>query len=312
LCRVFRVRLNIVLPTEAGKDELGSLGFLSLRGPGRQLNDQLETMDTIRTQVRRSLGRSLALVALLGPLVAAFPAARDSSAGRTSSAPSVKETLVPFRAGEKLDYRVSWSAFSDAASVQLSVPERRDLFGWQTWHFRAVAHTLSPVRSLFQVDDQFDSYTDTTTLESRQYEMHLNELGKITDKVLHLAPSGPHPHAPGPTVLVLPGTRDPLGAIYALRGVDWQRTPEFSAPVYDGIDLYEMRAQRDAPIEAITVDAGTFPASRISIRVFSQGKELSATHLAMWLANDAAHTPVLMEADLPFGNLRVELIPLPK
>ena len=219
---------------------------------------------------------------------------------------------MPFRAGERLDYRVSWSAFSEAASVQLSVPERRDLFGWQTWHFRAVAHTLSPVRSLFPVDDQFDSYTDTTTLESRQYEMHLNEMGKTTDKVLHLAASGQRSRAPSPTVLVLPGTRDPLGALYALRGVDWQRTPEFRAPVYDGTDIYEMHAQRDAPNETVKVDAGSFLASRISIRVFQHEKELPAIHFIVWLANDAARTPVLMQADLPFGKLQAELIPSAK
>jgi hypothetical protein len=219
---------------------------------------------------------------------------------------------MPFRAGEKLGYRVSWSAFSDAASVQLSVPERRELFGWETWHFRAVAHTLSPVGSLFPVDDQFDSYTDATTLESRQYEMHLSEMGKITDKVLHLVPSGQRSHAPGPTVLVLPGTRDPLGALYALRGVDWQRTPEFRAPVYDGTDVYEMRAQRNAPNETIKVNAGSFSASRISIRAFQHEKELSSIRFVVWLANDAARTPILMEADLPFGNLRAELIPSDK
>src|ERR1700690_466012 len=71
-----------------------------------------------------------------------------------------REQLMPFRAGETLNYRVSWAAFSTAASVQLNVNERRSLFGWQTWHFRAVSRTLSPVSSLFPVDDQFDSYTD--------------------------------------------------------------------------------------------------------------------------------------------------------
>ncbi len=216
---------------------------------------------------------------------------------------------MPFRAGETLNYRVSWAAFSAAASVQLSVTERRSLFGWQTWHFRTVAHTLSPVASLFQVDDQFDSYTDVASLESRQYEMHLNELGKISDHVLHLAPTGQKIVTVGPVVVVQPGTRDPLGALYALRAVDWQRTPELRAPVYDGHDVFEMHARRDSPSETVSVPAGSFTASRISVSVFQREKEVSAVHFAVWIASDTAHTPVVLQATLPFGTLRAELIP---
>jgi hypothetical protein len=214
---------------------------------------------------------------------------------------------MPFRTGETLNYRVSWAAFSNAASLQLSAPERRNLFGWQAWHFRGEAHTLSPVRTLFSVDDQFDSYTDAFTLESRQFETHLNEMGKSTNQVQRLTPAGQTSRAPAPIVVVLPGTRDPLGALYALRSVDWQRTPEFRAPVYDGRNVFEMRAARDAADDPVKVPAGTYSASRISVRVFQYQKEVAAIHFVTWIASDAARTPVLMEADLPFGNLRAEL-----
>jgi hypothetical protein len=227
------------------------------------------------------------------------------------STAAVKEQPMPFRVGETLNYRVSWSAFSTAASVQLTVVERRALFGWQTWHFRAVAQTLSPVSTLFPIEDQFDSYTDTESLECRQFETHLNELGKISDQVLHLVATGQKPRAPGASVIVSPGTRDALGALYALRAVDWQRTPQPNVTVYDGKDVFDMRAQRDSPGEAVTVPAGNFTASRISIKVFQHEKEMTAIHIAVWLATDAAHTPVVLQATLPFGTLRAELIPVP-
>ncbi len=220
---------------------------------------------------------------------------------------AVKEQSMPFRAGETLNYRVSWAAFSTAASVQLNVNERRSLFGWQTWHFRAVSRTLSPVSSLFPVDDQFDSYTDAVSLESRQYETHLNELGKISDQVLHLVPTGQKSRAPGASVIVMPGTRDPLGALYALRAVDWQRTPELRAPVYDGRDVFEMRARRDTPGESVSVPAGSFTAARVSVSVFQHEKEVTAIHFAVWITSDAARTPVVLQATLPFGTLRAEL-----
>jgi hypothetical protein len=219
-----------------------------------------------------------------------------------------KEASVPFRAGEILNYRVAWATFPNAASVQLTVPERRVLFGWKTWHYRALVHTLSPVRTLFPLDDQFDSYTDSATLESRQYEMYLDEMGRQQNEVFHFVPLGQAVPAPGPGVVVLPGTRDPLGALYELRYVDWQRTLEFHATVYDGHGVYDMRARLDAPAESVTVAAGSFKAGRISVRVFQQDKEIRGTGFTVWVARDAARTPVLLRADLPFGSLRAELI----
>jgi hypothetical protein len=224
------------------------------------------------------------------------------------SDPPVKPLVMPFRAGEKLNYRVSWAAFSSAASVELAVPEQRNLFGYATWHFRALAHTLSPVRSLFPIDDQLDSYTDASTLESRQYETHLDEMGKIDDQVFHFLPLGEASRAPGPSIVVLPGTRDPLGTLYALRRVDWDRMPEFRGPVYDGHDLYEVRAQRDVASEPVKVAAGSFSASRVSVAVFQHEKEITAVHFIVWFANDALRTPLVMQAQLPFGTLRAELL----
>ena len=219
---------------------------------------------------------------------------------------------MPFRAGEILNYRVAWAIFPNAAALQMDVVERRNLLGWQTWHFRASAHSQSPARALFEVDDQFDSYTDTSTLESHQYELYLNEMGSRQNEVLHLVPVGQSSRGTVAPVLVQPGTRDPLGAFYALRAVDWQRTPEFRVPVYDGSDLYEVRARQVAASEAVAVDAGNFQATKISLRLFEHGKEVPHTSFLVWFANNPARTPVLVLAEMPVGNVRVELAAAPR
>jgi hypothetical protein len=235
-------------------------------------------------------------------------ATRKTKKSASASAGVPSEAPMPFRIGEKLNYRVAWAAFTSAASIELTVPERRDLLGWGTWHFRALAHTLSPVRSLYSLDDQFDSYTDTATLESRQYETYLNEMGKKQEQVLHFLPEGQSSRGNGPGIVVSPGTRDPLGALYALRGVDWDHATEFKVPVYDGHDVYELRARLEVPAETVAVAAGNFSVSRIGVRLFQRGKEVDGITFSASLAHDKARTPVLMQADLPFGNLRVELV----
>lgn len=261
---------------------------------------------------RRLPAAACAALLALWPAGRAFPqnSAADQASAPTGAAAGALTSgaAIPFRVGETLKYRVEWSAFSSAAEVELSVPERRDLYGWQTWHFRAAIHTLGSVRSLFQIDDQFDSYSDASTFASHQFEEHLDELGRTKNEVLHLAASGEESKGPGPFVAVLPGTHDPLGMLYELRSVDWQRTPRYQALVYDGKNLYEMHARRDIADESVSVAAGRFSTSRISIRLFRYQKPVAGMQFEIWLANTAARTPVVMRADLPFGNVRAELI----
>lgn len=262
------------------------------------------------------------VLALLGPFatISSYPSVRaatgrqahQKAAPHKPPAIPVKKPVMPFRTGEVLNYRVSWAAFSNAASVQLSVLEQRNLYGWQTWHLRAAIHTVNSVRSLFTIDDEFDSYTDTTTLASHQYETYLDELGRKHDQVLHLVSLGEAPRAPGPGVAVLPGTRDPVGAFYALRGADWDRTPEIRLPVYDGRDVYEMVAKREAVAENVVAAGKNLPASRISIRLFQNGQENLALRFVIWLENNPARTPVVIEAQLPFGSVRAELTSAPQ
>lgn len=257
----------------------------------------------------------------LAPLSSSDPAfaapgiaqsARRRAAKPKNLPEKAKEQAMPFHAGEILDYQLAWAAFSNAASLHLNVPERRDLYGVETWHFRAVAHTLNPVRRLFALDDQFDSYTDVITLESRQFETHLDEMGKISDQVQHLSSSGQPSQSSSPAVIVFPGTRDPLGTLYALRSQDWRRAADFRAPVFDGRDLFDMRAHCEALSESVKVAAGNFSAARIAIHVFQYEKELSSIRFEIWIADEPAHTPVVIEANLPFGNVRAELLSVPK
>jgi Protein of unknown function (DUF3108) len=217
------------------------------------------------------------------------------------------EPRMPFRIGETLTYHVSFAGFSNAATAELSVPEHREILGWRTWHFRASAHTLSPLRYFMTVDDQLDSYADVRTFESRQYETHLSEMGSIENQILHPS-SVAQPHRTAiPVVAVLPGTLDPLGTLFELRTVNWRQTPEFRTPVYDGEDLLEVRARLEVPDETVAVDAGNFSATRISIHLYKKGAEVTRESFSLWLAGDPSRTPVLLEAELPMGSVRVEL-----
>ena len=82
-------------------------------------------------------------------------------------------------------------------------------------------------------------------------------------------------------------------------------------PVFDGHNLYEVVARIEPSSGTVSVPAGEFTASRINISVLEHGQPVSGTRFALWLAQDAAHTPVLIEAEIPFGAARVELMSRP-
>ena len=199
----------------------------------------------------------------------------------------------------------------NAAKIETSVVEERSFFGHTAWHFRAIAHTMDTTRMLFAIDDQFDSYTSAANLISLQYEMYLHEQGKAQTNLYRMSADG-DPAPPDVTALrVVPGTRDAISFLYNLRAADWQRTPELKAPVFDGHRVYDAVARVDTPQGTVSVPAGNLPASRVAIKLFDHGKELADTRLWLWLGKDAARTPVLVEADIPFGTARIELTHLP-
>lgn len=223
--------------------------------------------------------------------------------------PASPDSGSPWRTGEVLDYSADVAKLTNVANLRLQVAGRPDFQGKKAWHLQAFAHTENPLRMVFELDDQFDSYSDAETLASLQYEMHLKERGEKVDSVQRMTTSGKEPAPPNVTeTRVLPGTRDPLGFMQYLRSVDWQKTREVQGPVYDGHKLYDVRASLTNSAEAVAVTAGNYRASKIKIRVFDQGVEMKDASFALYLRNDASRIPVLLEAVMPFATARVQLV----
>jgi Protein of unknown function (DUF3108) len=235
---------------------------------------------------------------------------KSKKSAKPAAAPAIPPTPPPpFKTGEILSFSGEWLKMSGAITAQLKVVEQRAFFGHPAWHFQGHMQTNNPLKIILPVDDQFDSYDGLGTLLGLQFEMYLHESGKSETHLLRLS-SGIDPAPPAGTtvVKVLPDTRDPVGFTYFLRTVDWAKTPEVRGPVYDGHKLYEVRATVATPRADISVAAGKFAATGISARLFSQGTEMTTSKITLWIAQDAAHTPILLEMELPIGTGRVELI----
>jgi len=276
---------------------------------------------------QREVARASAAVAVTAPQPAAVAEeAKDGGAVELRETPTSaadaarqpvdkKKTSVvadagsPLRAGETWQYSANVSKLNSVANLRLKVAEKRNFLGKNAWHLQAFAHTENPLRMVFALDDQFDSYSDANTLVSMQYEMHLNEKGQTVDSVQRMSPAVREP-APENAIAarVLPGTRDPLGMMQYLRTVDWAKTPEVRSPVYDGHKLYDVHARLQARGEPVTVPAGNFNTFKIELQVLDNGAEVKDAHFILYLSNTDARLPVLLEAVMPFAVARVELV----
>jgi hypothetical protein len=237
------------------------------------------------------------------------PFSASSSPNGVKKGEPVADPGLPLRPGEVLEYSADVSNLTNVASLKLQVRERQDFLGESAWHLQAFAHTENPLRMVFELDDQFDSYSDAATLVSLQYEMRLDERGQKVTSIQRMTVSGKEPAPAHVTeTRVLPGTRDPLGLMQYLRSVDWPKSAEVRSPVYDGHKLYDVRAKFAGGGEAVSVPAGNYKASKIEIRVFEKGVEMKDSYFTLYFADNAARTPVLLEAVLPFATARVGLL----
>lgn len=241
-----------------------------------------------------------------GPAVGrAEPTSPENVKGANSTAVGFQP-----RSGETLDFSANVPKLnSTVANLRVKVSERRNVAGKDAWHLQAFAHTENPYRMVFELDDEFDSYSESSNLVSLKYEMHLNERGQKVDTVERMTPSSREP-APAHEVAarVLPGTRDPIGMLMYLRGVDWNTTKEVKSPVFDGHKLYDVRAVVVGKSQSVTVAAGKYSTTKIEIHVMDNGTEMKDAHFLLYLAEGAERLPVLMEAVLPVATARVELV----
>jgi hypothetical protein len=264
-----------------------------------------------RAAAPKYAGAAVSTVAASGG--SSMPETSHAAIGKPAGSPALPAATPgadgPLRSGEVLEFAADVAKLSNVANLRLQIRERRNFFGKSAWHLQASAHTENPLRMVFDLDDQFDSYSDAGTFSSLQYEMHLNERGEKVDSIQRMSSSGAEPAAENVTqTRVLLGTRDPLGMMEYLRIVDWSKLREVRSPVYDGHKLYDVRATLAGTSENVTVPAGSFTASKIDIRVFDGGTELKDAHFTLHLANNSFRTPVLLEAVMPFATARVELV----
>jgi hypothetical protein len=214
----------------------------------------------------------------------------------------------PFVVGERLRFNVSWSNFVTAARLELEVADRSAFFGQDGYQLRTKVETLGYVRSLFaEVDNQYTSYVDAQSLlpyrveNSTRQGLKQDDDSIIFDQARHTAR-----FADGSQVSIPPHTYDLPSLIYALRLRELQPGASHKYIALYGKDLIEIEAQVK-PRERVITQAGSYDALRVEFAAKSKTANVNRFRVRAWFSDDAQRLPVLITAQVPFGEVRADL-----
>ena len=214
----------------------------------------------------------------------------------------------PFVVGEQLNYEASWRNFILAGAMTVQTKERRVFENTEAYHVAIQAQSVGFVRSfVYEVDDIYESFINTTTLRPFRAEKRLNHGDKQKQTSLRIDPRQQVARlADGRTIKIPPDTYDLASLLYAFRTIDLTPGRARTFTLLEDNDLHTVRAEPEAR-EKVKTRTAEYDAFRIAIKLI-EGQDISDPYrLRLYLSNDSRHLPVLLTAEPVWGRIRVEL-----
>jgi hypothetical protein len=216
---------------------------------------------------------------------------------------------LPFQAGEKLSYRISWSNVVEAGTAELNATAEDGRPN--SLRLQAKAVTAAAVAPSYPFKDDFVSHFDTLTRSPWLYEKNFTERKRVVrDRVAFnqaqrtaLFTNSRNQSKQIPIEL---GTQDPVSSLYALRSLGLTPGIQVTFGVLDGGIEYTLVA-RVVAAELITVKLGSFNAYRVEVSLRRESGPIANRSITAWISADARRLPVLMTVALPVGAAVIEL-----
>jgi len=235
------------------------------------------------------------------------------SAGFTSLSLPKDETRtvtrsVPWKSGERLQYRVSWANFIAAGELTLDCQEVSEPGKPRLYRLGVKTRSVDWVRTLIlNVNDSYEASVDAETLLPIQAEARLehgNTLEKTSirfdhqNRVVRLSNGHTQPLAPN--------TYDAATLMFILRSLELSSGKTQVVRLLDNETVRTLRADAER-IESVRVGQKDYQVTRIAIKQVEKGTAQDALKIRLYLTSDPRRMPVLMTAEPAWGTIRVEL-----
>jgi hypothetical protein len=226
------------------------------------------------------------------------------------SAPAV-ENSNPFVPGETLTYDVTWSIFP-AGEVSATFQNLRQ-GSKEEFDVVTTAHSQGFVSLLYNVQNEFRSVFDPSSLCSRRITKKINEGRRhketeiVFDESRRLAilnerdlanPKDTPKHAEN---AIPPCVEDVVTAFYYLRRQKFEIGKPIQLLVNDGAKTYDVAVEVQAK-ERIVTPLGNRDAFRVEPKVFS-GLFKRKGRMLIWFSDDDQHLPLRIKAMISVGSI---------
>ncbi len=224
------------------------------------------------------------------------------------------ERAVPFRAGEVLNYDVSWSSYVTAGTATLSVREKKASYGSTAYYVVAEGRPTPLLSKLYTLYYKADTLLDAYSLLPQRGSVFSDEGGRRRTKTTSFNQGARAATYELQTATLVkkplslaPFTQDALSALYVLRAIPLKPGSSVSIPVTDSGKMYKVQ-MRIGNVEPVKTGMGTVNAYRITPTITDmQGKPDGTRGLAIWISDDARRLPVRMQAEVAVGNFNLTL-----
>ena len=211
---------------------------------------------------------------------------------------------VPFAAGEKLTYDVSWSSVLTAGAATIQVAEKKPSYGSTAYYIVAEGRPTPLLSKLYALYYKADTLLDAYSLLPQRGSVYSEEGKRRRTKTTMFEHQKRRADYQVETRTIVkkslgisPVAQDPLGALFVLRSIPLKAGEKMTMPICDGGTSYKVLIEAGAT-ETVQTRGGGVAAQRLSI---APPPEAGARALSVWFSADASRVPVKMSAELPVG-----------
>ena len=214
-------------------------------------------------------------------------------------------TNVPFKVGESLNYKASFSGI-DAATGRLEVLGIETINNVSTYHVRFSANTHGFANYLFQIRDVIDLWLDENSLVPIRVKKNISE-GKYKKKSeSNLFQSQGFAIVRHDTISIGKGTHSPYSLFYLFRNKNLSKIDGKIFSTIEGEKVTPLKMKVTEGIN-IGVPVGDFNCTEVTPTRIDKKKFKNEATMSIWFSNDEHRYPVKIWLKMKFGAFVLKL-----
>jgi hypothetical protein len=215
-----------------------------------------------------------------------------------------------FKRGEMLTFRMHYGIIEAGTATLAITDEAKDIAGRKTFHVVGLGKSEGAFDWFFKVRDRYETYIDEKALVPWVFIRRISEGGyKCSQDYVFNHFSEKVNVGNNELFDITPNMQDMLSAFYHARAMDLSQAKPgdiFSINAFVDKEVFPVKIKFIAR-ETITTDLGTFKCLKFRPiiqkgRVFKNEEDLN-----VWISDDKNHIPILGQADVLVGSVKMEL-----